>query len=327
MPLSTARREHLYREAARLAEENRGAPETLRNRSHAMTSWRRFAGRESPTEELVWLYVVDELSKNRKPSGVRTYLAGIKKFFMSRGLTTETAIYNSVRVRETLWQGAARLKKAGHTVKRALVVKEAQVKMICETSSGFDGTLFAALVVAMFFNLTRGAELVLPAHTRSQCSNKIPLFGNVQASKFRTKIRILSQKTAQYRAHDLDYNESNTPRWALATLYKYTLMRVDEQSRLTSFPEFFLRESSQVPTTSWLMRKLKVALGSDYTVHGLRAGGATRLAILGYTAFQIQLAGRWTSDAFLAYVSENESLALALAKRGNLPIARTHRRR
>lgn len=328
MPLlNEARRAQLLHTAKSLATENRGAPETLRNRTHAVRSWQRFVGAAKPSEELVWLYVVNEIEKNRKISGIKTYLAGIKKYFRLKDPALDVSMFDSQRIKDCMWQGAARMKKAGHFTKRAVVVEEAHIKQICDSSKSFDDRLFAALVVALFFNVARGAEFVHPGHSRSQKSNKLPLYGNVSISIQHTQIRIMSQKNDQFRPHNLDYDSSNCPRWARKVLLEYGAARSDASSGLLSLPEFFVKANGVVPTTSWLADRLKRALGREYTPHGLRAGGATRMALLGYTAFEIQLAGRWTSDAFLSYVSDNETLARALASRGNLPNSRIRRRR
>lgn len=328
MPVLTSHhRSYLLNTAKTLAGENRGAPDTLRGRNHAVRSWKKFVGAGKPTEELIWLYVVNEIDKNRKVSGIKTYLASLKKYFRLKDPAVDIRMFDSARIKDTLWQGAARMKKAGHFTKRAVVIKEAQVQSICKSARSFDDKLFAALVVALFYNVARGAEMVHPGHLRSQKSNKLPLYGNVSTSLDRTRIRIMSQKNDQFRPHDLDYNAETCPSWARTTLFEYAAERSNPDRGMAWLPEFFVREDGVVPTTSWLGRKLKGALGVEYTAHGLRAGGATRMALLGYTAFEIQLAGRWTSDAFLSYVSDNEALARALASRGNLPTSRIRHRR
>lgn len=325
--LSSSRRLTLIAAAQTLADENKGAPTTLRTRAVAIRSWLRFAGKCVPKEELVWLYVVDELRKNRKPRGIKTYLAAIKKYYRLKDPDFNVNVFESGRIKDALWQGAARMRKAGVFTKRAVVVKESQIRNLCSKADTFDKKLIAALAVALFFNLNRGAELVLPGHVRAQVYNKIPLFGNAISDYSRTTIRILSQKNDQCRPVDLHFTKDNTPHWARRMLCAYIDARSAESNGLRSLPELFLRKDGVAPTTSWLMRQLKAAWGPDHTIHGLRAGGATRMALLGFSAFFIQLAGRWSSDAFLAYIGENEELAAALAHNDNLPVSQVRRRR
>lgn len=143
------------------------------------------------------------------------------------------------------------MKKARHFTKRAVVVDEMQVRSICKNARTFDDRLFAAHVVALFFNIARGAELVHPSHLSSQKRNKLPLYGNVSISRHHTQIRVMSQKNDQFRPHNLDYNESNCPEWAREALLDYGAARSDCKSGLTWLPEFFVKENGSVPTTSW----------------------------------------------------------------------------
>lgn len=302
-----------------LAAENRLAPETRRSAKVAVRSWSKFAEDAAPTEELVYLYVVDELSKNRKVSGVKSYLSHIKRWFADREELTELSGFDSRRVKEALRQGTTRMRRSGNFTKHAKAVKESEVKAICDAALTFEDKLFAAILVCLFFNVSRGAEYVYPAHTRSQLNVKLPMFADVDTCVSESRIRIMSRKNDQFRPMDLVFNSGNTPDWALATLFDYLKLRSSVEVELTTFPECFLRMGGVVPTSSWLMRRLKAALGEEYTTHGLRAGGATRMAMLGYTAFEIQVAGGWTSDAFLSYIADNPALAMALARRNNLP--------
>lgn len=93
--LTSSRRAQLINTAKSLAAENSGASETLRNRGHAVRSSRKFVGAAKPTEELVLLYVVNEIERNRKISGIKTYLAGIKKFFRLKDLAMDMSIFDS----------------------------------------------------------------------------------------------------------------------------------------------------------------------------------------------------------------------------------------
>jgi hypothetical protein len=323
--LSAARKAQLVATAKKLSETLKRAPETLRVQTQAVRSWRKFAGAAVPTEELVWLYTVQEVDRMRMVSGIRTYLASIKAHFRRKDGNLDLSVFSSARIKEALWQGMSRARKCGVGVKRAVVVQESMVRRICRNVQTHDDLLFAAILVSLFFNISRGAEMVHPAHARSRLASKLPLYGNVTTSLKRTTIRMMSQKNAQFRAEDLHLTPANTTKWGLETMYRYARLRGSGDAGFGALPEFFVREDKSVPTTAWLTGRLKKALGSKYTVHGLRAGGATRLAKLGWSAFHIQMAGRWSSDYFLTYISQYPELAAALAAHNNLP-QRTVRR-
>jgi hypothetical protein len=317
--LSAARKAELIAKARTLAEDTKRAPETLRTRKQAVISWKKFAGAAVPTEELVWLYVVQEVTRKRKKSGIAAYLSNIKGHFVAKDSGMDQSIFKSARIKEVLWQCASRMKRSGNHTKRARVVTEEQLRLVCEGAKSFDDLLFCAILVSLFFNISRGAEMVYPGHVRSQKANKLPLYGNVITCRSKTTIRMMSQKNAQFRAEDLHLHKGNTARWGREVMFEYAKARGDEANELSALPEFFVRADGSIPTTPWLNRRLKQALGEAYTLHGLRAGGATRLALLGWSAFHIQMAGRWSSDYFMTYISQYPELAAALASHNNLP--------
>jgi hypothetical protein len=192
--LSALRKAQLVNTAKRLAETLRKAPETLRCQNQAVRSWRKFAGSAVPTEELVWLYTVQEVDKKRKVSGIRAYLSNIRTFFLRKDHKMDTSVFSNARVKDALWQGRSMLRRCGVNVKRAVVVRERMVKKICSDARSHDDILFAAIIVLLFYNISRGAEMAHPAHARSRMANKLPLFGNVSTCLRKTMIRMLSQK-------------------------------------------------------------------------------------------------------------------------------------
>jgi hypothetical protein len=66
--------------------------------------------------------------------------------------------------------------------------------------------------------------------------------------------------------------------------------------------ELWLREDGSVPTHRWFLTCLCCHFPCDVAGHSLRAGGATALAKAGIPLPMIQALGRWSSDAFQAYI-------------------------
>ncbi|KAJ3233174.1 hypothetical protein HDU78_006634, partial [Chytriomyces hyalinus] len=52
---------------------------------------------------------------------------------------------------------------------------------------------------------------------------------------------------------------------------------------------------------------------AHYTSHSFRIGGATAAANLGYTEYEIQVLGRWHSDAYMTYLCINMEHCATLA--------------
>lgn len=63
------------------------------------------------------------------------------------------------------------------------------------------------------------------------------------------------------------------------------------------------------------------ALGLDkdhYTIHSLRAGGATALFGMGYDGLAVKTLGRWLSDAYMVYTTVSpvvtQTMSAAMAR-------------
>lgn len=53
------------------------------------------------------------------------------------------------------------------------------------------------------------------------------------------------------------------------------------------------------------MKHLRAFFPADISGHSMRAGGATSLAVAGVPPAMIQAIGRWSSDAWLAYIRKH----------------------
>jgi hypothetical protein len=66
---------------------------------------------------------------------------------------------------------------------------------------------------------------------------------------------------------------------------------------------------------SYLVSAIKILISmtgrapADYSGHSLRAGAATTGAELGFEQWEIQLLGRWSSDAYTLYIRNPKLLA------------------
>ncbi|GAA5883499.1 hypothetical protein JCM1840_002270 [Sporobolomyces johnsonii] len=79
-------------------------------------------------------------------------------------------------------------------------------------------------------------------------------------------------------------------------------------------PFLFLRQSGLVPTCTWFVGELRRLFGPAYTSHSLRSGGATYFAtVKRWPPDIIKRHGRWSSDAWEAYVRVLPDIATALA--------------
>ena len=77
-------------------------------------------------------------------------------------------------------------------------------------------------------------------------------------------------------------------------------------------PQLWLTSAGSPPTYSWIVRRLKSALGDDVAGHSLRSGGATALAIAGTPDDHIQARGRWSSNAYQIYIQKHPVMLQSL---------------
>src|SRR5882672_9404701 len=77
-------------------------------------------------------------------------------------------------------------------------------------------------------------------------------------------------------------------------------------------PQLWLRSTGEVPTYSWLVQCMKLALGDDVAGHSLRSGGATALAIAGTPDDHIQARGHWSSNSYHIYIHHHPVMLQSL---------------
>ena len=75
-----------------------------------------------------------------------------------------------------------------------------------------------------------------------------------------------------------------------------------------------LTKNAFVTQTRMYLRSV-VPNPSDYSGHSFRAGSATTAAMAGLGDWEIQLLGRWTSNAYLRYIRAPRSLLLSFSKK------------
>lgn len=317
MPLSILQMKHLEIKSLAMDENFRNAPTTRRSTGVAVKSWYRYAGNVIPNVRLVHLYIVQELDKRRKISGILTYVRQIFSHYRNKknSVFDGAGIMHSAVIKRKVNQARMKERRAGVFTKRASIIEERAVRKIAEKVTNYDSLLFAAIVVCLFFNIGRASEYVLPAHKKSQSVRKLPLLYGVRSTPSRTSLAIRSQKNDQYRRHDLVLNNKNAPSWARKILHEYYVARTSNTYGLRQLPEFFVRKDGSIPTSNWLGDQLKLHIGSSSTIHGLRAGGTMYMALRGRSVHAIKMAGRWRSDAFMSYIQGYPAL-YAILERG-----------
>jgi len=98
----------------------------------------------------------------------------------------------------------------------------------------------------------------------------------------------------------------------LSPLHPFVNYLTAQDAHFPLHPHLWLTSAGTPPTYSWVVRRLKGALGQDVAGHSLRSGGATALTIAGTPNDHIQARGRWTSQSYQIYIRKHPVMLQSL---------------
>ncbi|OBZ77411.1 hypothetical protein A0H81_02296 [Grifola frondosa] len=179
-------------------------------------------------------------------------------------------------------------------------------------SHDHDDHLFLSLLLTGFHALMRLGELVWPDQSSLRLFKKLALRHHIALEAATYSFLLPSHKADPLFEGNLvivqAVQDSPDPRSAFA-LY------LSSRDALFPFrPELWLRASGTVPTRAWFVHRLRTffPISANISGHSLRAGGATSLAEAGVPPTVIQSLGRWSSDAWQAYIRKHPVVLNAL---------------
>lgn len=269
-------------------------------------------GHDSPTlpaSEAAVLHWISVLAGRVQPKTIKSYLSHLRSLHVDLGLDfhiTESPVVQRV---------IRGIKKVhGEKAKRdrlpiTLAILRLFLQQLSPETNSTHCVLTAAYTLA-FAAFMRCGEFTFPSaktpvnagiHLTRRSITFIPSIEdathvelNMPASKtdpFRMGVTILVSAAP---------GASTCPVTALTRLYR--LLPLDSGASL------FERPGSLLFTRSFLIESLRQAIHdigldpSKYAGHSFRRGAATQAAIAGYSDHEIQLLGRWRSDAFKLYI-------------------------
>lgn len=178
--------------------------------------------------------------------------------------------------------------------------------VIC--SSKYEAVLFRSAFTLAFFGLFRVSEITTSCQGRYIKQRHTVQKENVILTNDSVQILLLSSKTDQFGLG----STITISKWAdsdvcpVRNLQNLLCMRPKVGGPL--FCHFGGDPLTRYQFAS-MLRKSLVVLGIpnvDYfSTHSFRIGGATHCAMLGYSNEQIQIMGRWKSNAFKSYIRNN----------------------
>ncbi|KAK4698797.1 hypothetical protein P7C70_g7472, partial [Phenoliferia sp. Uapishka_3] len=115
-----------------------------------------------------------------------------------------------------------------------------------------------------------------------------------------------------YRGNTVILKPENSPSdFNVVDLFQLYLRRRD--ALFPNNDRLLIRENGKPPFRNWVVPLIR-SVAPEVSGHGLRAGGATWLAMRGVPADIIKRLGRWTSDQWEIYIRDHPDLSAAIAK-------------
>lgn len=251
-----------------------------------------------PTPETLSLYVTFCASFVR-PSTLQSYLSGI----CSR-LEAEYPSVRQARVSPVILRTLAGIKCVhGTAVHRSSPLTVSDLLVVVRHSfrqSDYDSLLFTTLLLVGFDQLLRLAELCVLSSTARWDSRRLMLRCKVSLAADAISLFLPGHKADRFFAgSELLITRSTRATSPFPFLLRYLAAR-DRQ-----FPAkaaLWVRKDGSLPTRQWFLLRLRQFFPRHVTGHSMRRGGAAALAAQGVPFDRIRQLGRWSSDAFEAYV-------------------------
>ncbi|CAL1712292.1 unnamed protein product [Somion occarium] len=257
-----------------------------------------------PTQDTLSFYIVF-MSHHIEPRSVDNYLSGIcsslEEFFPHiRRLRSSALVSRTLR-------GCKRLRSTPIRRKRALT--PADLQSVAQTLAGndnYDNLLFLAQLFTGFHALMRLGELVWPDNVNLREFRKLSLRHSVTITDDSCSFLLPANKSDPFFEGNCILLLHNTNAVNVYNIFLRYLRARD--TLFPQRPELWIRANGSVPVRSWFIRFLRNFFPRDIAGHSMRSGGATFLAEQGTPPSLIQAAGRWTSDAWQAYIRKHPLL-------------------
>lgn len=272
-----------------------------------------------PTDETISFYVVF-MSHHIQPRSVENYLSGIA-IELEPHFPHTRQITNSPLVRRTL-RGCLRMRSAPVRRKRALTPDDLQTVVSAlsspdDTDTNLDNLLFLAQLLTGFHALLRLGELVWPDNPSLRSYRSVTMRHTVTMVDDRYGFLLPTHKADPFATgSQVLVTSPHLGPNPLRYFKSYIYLR---DSHFPLRPELWLRGNGSVPTRAWFIRRLREFFPSDIAGHSMRSGGATYLAAAGMPPHLIQACGRWSSDAWQAYVRQHPVLLHAMCFTARTP--------
>jgi hypothetical protein len=277
----------------------------------------------APTPDTLSFFVVF-MCHHIKPDSVDSYLSGICNI-LEPHFPDVRKVRKSSLVSRTL-TGCQKMLGTPRHRKRPLNDDDLSLVVSSLASSLLhDDKLFVSMLFTAYHGLLRLGELVDSDKPALRSFRKTTMRHTVELHELYYSFFLPHQKT------DLFFEGNHVlidRRDGILNPTPIFLRYLESRDHLHAYlPSLWLKANGTIPTRSWFITRLRQFFPPDISGHSCRSGGATALALAGQPNAVIQALGRWSSDAFLAYIRKHPVLQQALIHARPLfqpPDANTH---
>ena len=264
------------------------------------------------TDEVLLKYVAFLFQKGLKGSTIKVYLSAVRSLHVFSNLTPPT---HSEKLLLAL-KGASRLSVPPD---RKLPITYHLLSDILPSLEGrHDELLLKTVMCTIFFGCFRTGEICLPDRENFSAKRHLA-YGDVTID---TTLCTATFYLKQSKTDTLNQGVYVKVGCSGTSVCAYCLLRlfIGQHPRPMLDSPLFVDSNMLILRKSYLIAttKLIVAMAghdpSMYSGHSFRAGSATTGASAGFSAWELKMLGRWSSDAYQVYLRKPE-LASAFAQR------------
>jgi integrase len=260
---------------------------------------------------------------------MKSYVTGLRSLHVDMGLPID-GIFDHPRLQRII-QGARRFFGEAGTRERLPITRDVLLKILqCLPRWHTDlmqANLYAAFCLA-FAGFLRVGEFTW---SKGDYNPDYPLvfarrhltWRSVDIRTDRLLLTIPTSKTDPFR-HGVTLTISPAPDAACPLVAIQNLraltMAGRHPSQFNVLKPLFVRPNSQPFSRDYVVRSLRLCLThhgitGHYSGHSFRRGAATSARLAGLTDHEIQLLGRWQSDAYKRYIEVHPDQLLAISRR------------
>jgi hypothetical protein len=255
---------------------------------------------------------------------MKSYITGLRSLHIDMGLPTD-GIFDHPRLQRII-HGARRFHGETGTRERLPITRDVLLKVLqCLPRWRTDllqANLYAAFCLA-FAGFLRVSEFTWTEYTPN---NQLEFarwhltWRSVDIQTDRLLLTIPASKTDPFRQGvTLTISPASDPACPLAALRNLLNLRI-AGGQFDSLQPLFVRPNNQPFSRDYVVRCLRLCLTyrgitGHYSGHSFRRGAATSARLAGLTDHEVQLLGRWRSDAYKRYIEVHPDQLLGISRR------------